>query len=115
MTTWDQAMPVFKDRWQQRFGAHGARWESYEPRYRYGWELARQEENRGKSWFDVQADARRGWEAEHEDVLWATAADPVRDAYEHTADSLNTDASATMPSSDTVMTGSERGATVEAP
>ena len=34
-STWDQAMPTYRQRWQQRYASSGGRWEDYEPAYRY--------------------------------------------------------------------------------
>jgi hypothetical protein len=82
---WDEVMPEFRQHWEQKFGLPAAQWERYEPRYRFGWEMAGRPEHRGKSWFDVQAQLREVWEAQHPDVAWDQAAPTIRDAYERTA------------------------------
>jgi hypothetical protein len=84
-TTWEEAAPFYRARWQQRYGAHGAQWESYEPRYRFAWEMANHPDYRGRSWITVQPDLRRQWEVRYPAIEWDQVADTVRDAWEHTA------------------------------
>ena len=82
--TWEQAMPRFRARWHERYGASGASWSTYEPRYRYAWEMSHRPEYRGRSWISVQPEFRRDWEVRFPESEWDIAADSVRDAWEHT-------------------------------
>ncbi len=84
-TTWEEAASFYRARWQQRYGAHGAQWESYEPRYRFVWEMANHPDYRGRSWVTVQPELRRQWEVRYPATEWDQVADTVRDAWEHTA------------------------------
>jgi len=79
---WDQAMPAYRTRWQQRVGTTGGRWEEAEPSYRYGWDLRNDPRYRGRSWTDVEADAQRDWTSRNPNTPWAKARDSVREAWE---------------------------------
>ena len=82
-TTWDEALPQYRSRWQQRWGANAQeRWEDWEPRYRFGWEMANRPEYRGRSWSDVESQAQKDWEMNHRGTPWDRAKEGVRDAWE---------------------------------
>jgi uncharacterized protein (TIGR02271 family) len=80
--TWAQVMPTYQQRWQQRSGTGGGRWEEVEPGYRYGWELRDDPRYRGRAWDQVEADARRDWATRHPETPWERARASVRDAWE---------------------------------
>ncbi len=44
---WNEAMPAYRQSWQQRYGTTAGRWEDYEPSYRYGYEMRSRLEYRG--------------------------------------------------------------------
>lgn len=79
---WDQAMPGYRTRWQQRSGATGGRWEEVEPSYRYGWELRNDPRYRNRSWTDVETEAQRDWTTRHPESPWARARDNIREGWE---------------------------------
>jgi hypothetical protein len=81
--TWNEAMPQYRNRWQQRWG-QGAqeRWEDWEPRYRFGWEQANRPEYRGKSWNDFESQWQKDWEMNYRGTPWDKAKEGVRDAWE---------------------------------
>jgi uncharacterized protein (TIGR02271 family) len=81
--TWDQLLPSYRERWQQRSGARGARWEEYEPGYRFGYELRSRSEYQGRHWADLEPTAQRDWEQRHPSTPWANVRESVRDAWEH--------------------------------
>ncbi|HEY3081924.1 MAG TPA: hypothetical protein VGM69_18695 [Chloroflexota bacterium] len=82
-TTWNEAMPQYRNRWQQRWGQGGQeRWEDWEPRYRFGWEQANRPEYQGRSWNDVESQAQKDWEMNHRGTPWDKAKEGVRDAWE---------------------------------
>ncbi len=79
---WDQAMPAYRTRWQQRAGTTSRRWEDVEPSYRYGWDLRNDPRYRNRSWTDVESDAQRDWTTRHPNTPWASARESVREAWE---------------------------------
>jgi uncharacterized protein (TIGR02271 family) len=83
--SWDQAMPEYRSRWEQRAGASGGRWEEVEPGYRYGWELRNDSRYRGRSWDQVESDVQRDWSTRHRDTPWERVRDSIRDSWEASA------------------------------
>jgi len=83
--TWEAVQSHYRQRWSDRYGAQGAQWETYEPRYRFAWETSQRPEYQGRSWISAQPELRDQWEALHPEVEWDTAADTIRDAWEHPA------------------------------
>jgi uncharacterized protein (TIGR02271 family) len=81
-TGWDTAMPTYRQRWQQRYGASGGRWEDAEPGYRYGWEMRSRPEYRGRSWTDVESQVQGDWTTRHPGAPWDRARESVREAWE---------------------------------
>jgi len=79
---WDQAMPTYRQKWQQRFGATGGRWEDYEPGYRYGYELRSRPEYRGRQWSEVEPQFERDWTTRNPASPWSRVRDSVRDTWE---------------------------------
>jgi uncharacterized protein (TIGR02271 family) len=79
---WDDAMPSYRSRWQNRYGSSGGRWEDYEPQYRYGWERHREPRFNGRSWTDAEPELRRDWEQRYHDKPWDRVADHIRDAWD---------------------------------
>jgi hypothetical protein len=73
----------WRDNYNQRpYVEQGARYERYQPAYRYGWEARSRLGT--SSWDDNHEDLRQNWEA-HPDSLgldWESAKGAVRDAYE---------------------------------
>jgi uncharacterized protein (TIGR02271 family) len=82
---WDEAMPRYRQRWQQRYGTTG-RWEESEPAYRYGWELRHRPEYRGRAWSEVESQAQRDWAARNPGTPWERARDNIREAWEQATD-----------------------------
>jgi len=80
--TWDMAALRFRSDWQQRYGTSGAGWAEYEPRYRYGWEMANRPEYRGRAWMDVEPELRRDYEGRYGQSTWDDVKDTIRDAWE---------------------------------
>ena len=81
---WDQVMPSYRQRWQQRASSSGGRWEDYEPGYRYGYELHNTPEYRGRQWADVEPQVERDWAQRNPSTPWARVRDSVRDAWDET-------------------------------
>ena len=82
--TWKEAAPHYRSLCERRYGT-GARWETYEPRYRFAWEAGRTPELADAGWAQVEPELRRRWEVLQPDTEWGTAAETVRDAWQHGA------------------------------
>jgi uncharacterized protein (TIGR02271 family) len=81
--TWDQVMPTYRQRWQQRYGTTGGRWEEYEPGYRYGYELRNRPEYRGRQWAEVAPELERDWSQRNPSSPWSRVRDSVRDTWDN--------------------------------
>ena len=81
-STWEAEASRYRSAWQSRYGSSGGRWEEYEPRYRYGWELAGRPEYRGRSWAEIESEARRGWEGRYPGSTWDEVKETVRETWE---------------------------------
>jgi uncharacterized protein (TIGR02271 family) len=82
--TWDQVMPAYRQRWQQRSAATGGRWEEYEPGYRYGYELRNRAEYRGRRWADVEPHVQRDWAQRNPSTPWDRVRESVRETWDET-------------------------------
>ena len=69
--------PMFRKHYATAFAGKGAAYTEYEPAYRYGYELRRNERYRGRNWAALEADARRDWEARHPNT-WERFKDSIR-------------------------------------
>ena len=83
-STWNQVMPGYRERWQQRYGSTGARWEDAEPGYRYGYNMRSQPQYRGRSWADVEPEFQRDWSQRNPGTPWDRAKESVRESWENT-------------------------------
>jgi uncharacterized protein (TIGR02271 family) len=79
---WNDAMPTYRQRWQQRYGTTGGRWEDFEPGYRYGYEMRARPEYRGRAFTEVEPNMRSEWERTHPDTPWDRARDAVRETWD---------------------------------
>ncbi len=75
-------MPSYRERWQQRYGTSGGRWEEDEPAYRYGYDLRSRPEYRGGSWNEVESDVRQDWERRNPNTPWDRARERIRETWE---------------------------------
>ena len=78
---WEDEMPRYRARWEQRHGKQGRPWDEDEPSYRYGWEMANDPRYRGRPWAEVEPQLRRDWETRHRDRPWERAAASIREAW----------------------------------
>jgi uncharacterized protein (TIGR02271 family) len=78
---WDEAMPRYRERWQQRSGNSG-RWEEDEPAYRYAYELRNRPEYRGRRWDEVEPELRRDWERRNPNTPWDRARERIRETWD---------------------------------
>jgi hypothetical protein len=82
---WASAALHYRRRWEEHHVGPAARWEAYEPRYRFAWEMARLPGYAGEPWPRVRAELGARWEVQHPEVDWDTVVDTVHDAWEHVA------------------------------
>jgi len=83
---WDTAMPGYRNRWQERYGTSGGRWEDVEPAYRYGYEMRNNPAYRGRTWTEAEPELRRDWESRHHDRPWDRVANFIRDTWDEKTD-----------------------------
>jgi uncharacterized protein (TIGR02271 family) len=83
---WEQAMPGYRQRWQERYGTSGNRWEDVEPGYQYGFDMRNQSQYRGRAWSDVEPEVRRDWNQHSPTMPWERAKESVREAWENTTE-----------------------------
>jgi hypothetical protein len=81
-TNWDQVMPTYRQRWQQRSGGSGGRWEDYEPGYRYGYELRGRPDYHGQQWSAMEPELERDWSQRNPTTPWTRVRDSVRESWE---------------------------------
>jgi uncharacterized protein (TIGR02271 family) len=79
---WNDVMPSYRQRWQQRYGGTGGRWEDYEPNYRYGYEMRSRPEYSGRSFSEVEPSMRSDWERRYPNTPWDRARDNVRETWD---------------------------------
>ncbi len=78
---WDEAMPQYQQRWQERYGSSGGRWQDYEPGYRYSHEMANDPRFRDRDWNEVEPEFQRGysdWSSRNGYVSEGNAWDRIR-------------------------------------
>lgn len=73
--------PLFRTHYQTNYGSTGRAYEVFQPAYLYGYELAGDPQYRNMTWEQVEMDARRSWEREHQDTLWDDIKDAVREGW----------------------------------
>jgi hypothetical protein len=59
--SWDEAMPGYRQRWQQQYGNAGGTWQDCEPGYRYSHEMANDPRFRDRDWNDIETDMQRDY------------------------------------------------------
>jgi uncharacterized protein (TIGR02271 family) len=79
---WNEAMPAYRQRWQQRSGSTGGRWEDYEPSYRYGYEMRSRPEYRGRRFDDVEPGMRSDWQRRYPNTPWDRARENIRETWD---------------------------------
>jgi hypothetical protein len=97
--TWEQYRDAIRYSWENtgdywryddRFRTHfersgyGADYDVYRPGYRYGYELGRDDRYRGRTWDEIEPEARREWEQRGERGTWDRFRDAIRHAWEET-------------------------------
>jgi uncharacterized protein (TIGR02271 family) len=86
-SSWDEAMPSYRQRWQAHTGSSGGRWEDAEPGYRFGYEMANDPRYRSRQWQDVETEFGSGygeWSRTrgHGSGTWNQVKEHAREAWE---------------------------------
>ena len=66
----------------------GGTYEDYEPAYRYGSDLGRNERYRGRGWSEIESDARRDWESRNPNDGWERFKAAIRRGWEKTSNAV---------------------------
>ena len=80
--SYDAFADDFRTHHRETFGATGRDFGYYEPAYRYGYDMARDDRFRNRDFADAEADLRRGYAERHDESLWEETKDAVRGAYD---------------------------------
>ncbi|WP_338680257.1 hypothetical protein OPV09_01405 [Janthinobacterium sp. TB1-E2] len=72
----------YRSHWSATYVATGARFEDYDPAYRYGHSMASSDSYRGRPWDDVEADLRSTWEHTYPQSAWDKFKAAVRHGWE---------------------------------
>jgi uncharacterized protein (TIGR02271 family) len=72
----------FRTHWQTNYSSAGGTYEDYQPAYRYGSTLASDDRYRGRSWNDIETDARQDWETRNPGGTWERFKAAVRHGWE---------------------------------
>jgi uncharacterized protein (TIGR02271 family) len=80
-SSYNTDIDYYRDHYNTTFASTGQDYTYYEPAYRFGSRLAREESSNGMSWNDVESNARRRWE-ERNPSTWDAYSDAVRHSFE---------------------------------
>ncbi len=82
---------IYDNRFRQHFESHvfagDSDYNTYQPAYRYGYNLARDERYLGSRWDELEPEARRYWD-ERNPGTWERFRDSIRHAWEEVKDSV---------------------------
>ncbi len=73
---------VFRQHWQSAYGSSGGKYEDYASAYRYGANLAGQQQYQGYRWDELEPQVRTDWEASHQGSPWERTRQAVRYGWE---------------------------------
>ena len=72
----------FRNHYQSHFANTGFAYDQYQPAYRYGYTLANDTRFQGRSWADIEPDARIFWSTHYADSPWERFKDAIRYGWE---------------------------------
>lgn len=78
----------FRTHYSDYLSTTGGTYEDYEPAYRYGSDLGSDRRYRGRSWSEIESDARRDWESRNPSDAWERFKSAVRRGWERTSDAI---------------------------
>jgi predicted glutamine amidotransferase len=92
-----QYEPEFRRHYETTYAGTPYGYADYEPAYQYGYTLATNPRYRGRTWSEIEPEARRRWEAD-EDTAWEDMSAAVEHAWDEVEDALgNEDEEYTRP------------------
>ena len=78
----------FRTHYSDYLSSSGGTYEDYEPAYRYGSDLGRNDRYRGRGWSEIESDARRDWESRNPNDGWERFKAAVRRGWEKTSNAV---------------------------
>jgi hypothetical protein len=76
-------MAEIRKDWEDRFGGGDRRWDDVAPHYTHALEMGRNPTYAGKSWSEIEPEARRRWTERHPDTPWEKVSESVKSAWHH--------------------------------
>jgi len=73
---------TFRTDYQTKYAKSGRTFEQYQPAYQYGYTLANDPRYSGRSWNDIETDARTSWTQNNQGSAWEDFKDAVRHSWE---------------------------------
>lgn len=84
VVSFDELADEFRADHQSRYAGAAASYDDFDPAYRYGHALAADERFGGRSWDEIEPEARAEWERGHPEGAWQRFKGAVRHAWERT-------------------------------
>jgi hypothetical protein len=79
----DELVDNFRADYEAQYAAPGTSFDEFDPAYRYGHALASDTRYDGRSWDEIEPEARAEWERRHQQSGWERFRRAVRHAWEH--------------------------------
>ena len=83
VAAFDDLADDFRADYHAQYAAQGATYEDFDPAYRYGHALASDTSYDGRSWDEIEPEARAEWQRRHPQSGWERFKSAVRYAWEH--------------------------------
>jgi hypothetical protein len=82
----------YRSHWDENYSSLGGNYDDYEPAYRYGTEMRRDEKYRDRDWNDVEKSLRSDWETRHPGVsTWEKFKAAIRHGWDRITPDLDSD------------------------
>jgi len=78
----DDFADEFRSDYEARYAMQGGTYDDFDPAYRYGHALASDSRYDGRSWAEIEIDARADWERRHPQSAWERYKSAVQHAWE---------------------------------
>lgn len=82
---WSEQSNYFRMHHSEHYGAFG--FDEFEPAYRYGWGLSREERYRGRDWAEIEPTVRRDWDTRYPNT-WERVKTAIRRGWERTTEAV---------------------------
>ena len=83
VAAFDDLADDFRADYEAQYAVPGTTYDDFDPAYRYGHALASDTRYDGRSWDEIEPDARAEWERRHPQSAWERFKSAVRHAWEH--------------------------------